>query len=233
MQLEVKANIHILSIDTSQKVCSVAISKNGEIIANTVLYNDKSASGLITPIIEQILLNCDLKPDALDAIAVGKGPGSYTGLRIAVSTAKGLCMAIEKPLIGINTLEGMAKQIAKYYPSDYLFCPMLDARRMEVFCAIYDSHINTIEETTSKIIDENSFSNLLAAHKIVFFGDGAAKCKVILSENKNAIFLENIFPNAGSIAELATIQYDKNQFENLVTFEPFYLKDFVGNIKES
>jgi tRNA threonylcarbamoyladenosine biosynthesis protein TsaB len=230
--LEQSTEVFILSIETSQKVCSAAIHKNGEIIASQALFNEKSASGLLTPIIEQLLKNCNLKPADLLAVAVAKGPGSYTGLRIAVSTAKGLCFAIDKPLIAVNTLEAMALQINNYFPNDYLFCPMLDARRMEVYCAIYSHQMEVLEDTNAKVIDESSFSELLSEKSVVFFGDGAAKCNETLGNNSNAIFLENqIFPSAETVGKLAFKSYKKGQFENLVTFEPFYLKDFIGNVK--
>ncbi|MES2796394.1 MAG: tRNA (adenosine(37)-N6)-threonylcarbamoyltransferase complex dimerization subunit type 1 TsaB [Bacteroidota bacterium] len=224
-------DIYLLSIETSQKVGSVAIHKNNELLASHTLYTEKSASSLLTPQIEQILSNCDLKPSELSAIAVAKGPGSYTGLRIAVSTAKGLCVAIDKPLISVNTLEAMACQISPFFPKHYLLCPMLDARRMEVYCMILNQNLEIVEKTHAKIIDEGSFSELLDKNIVVFFGDGAAKCKTALSQNKNAIFLERaIFPNAEKVGELAVKKFEKQQFENLVTFEPYYLKEFIGTV---
>jgi tRNA threonylcarbamoyladenosine biosynthesis protein TsaB len=230
--VEEHKEIYILSIETSQKVCSVAIHKNQELLINTTIFSDKSASGQLVPIIEQSLLNCQLKPNNLNAIAVAKGPGSYTGLRIAVSTAKGLCLAIDKPLIAINTLMAMAKQVVPFFPKNHLFCPMLDARRMEVYCAVFDSELNIVQITTAKIIDENSFVELLAENNVVFFGDGADKSMVILGKNRNAIFLDSkIYPSANQIGELAINKYEKGEYENLVTFEPYYLKEFVGNVK--
>lgn len=230
--MEKHKDIFILSIETSQKVCSVAIHKNQELLINTTIFSDKSASGQLVPIIEQSLLNCQLKPKDLNAVAVAKGPGSYTGLRIAVSTAKGLCLAIDKPLIAINTLKAMAKQVVPYFPKNYLFCPMLDARRMEVYCAIYDSEMNVVIDTNAKIINENSFDELLAENTVLFFGDGADKSRDILDKNRNAIFLNSkIYPSASQIGELAINKYEVEEFENLVTFEPYYLKEFVGNVK--
>lgn len=223
-------NCYILSIETSQKVSSVALHNGSELLASSTLFNEKSASGLLTPLIEQLLKNCNIKPTDLEAVAVAKGPGSYTGLRIATSTAKGLCLAIDKPLIAINTLEAMVLQVADFHPKSFLFCPMLDARRMEVYCALYDSNLNCLKNTEAKIIDENSFIALLSNTSIVFFGDGATKCKSFFGENKNAHFINNIWPSATTIGKLAFEKYLKNDFENLVTFEPFYLKEFVGNV---
>lgn len=230
--MEAEQDNFILSIEASQKVCSVAVHQNGKLLASNAIFSDKSASSTLTPQIEQLLLNCNLLPTNLTAIAVAKGPGSYTGLRIAVSSAKGLSMALEKPLIGVNTLEAMAAQICSYFPENYLLCPMLDARRMEVYCSIFDTQLKTIVETNAQVIDEQSFFEYLVNHKIVFFGDGAAKCKSIFANNKNAIFLEKeIFPIAETVGKLAFQQFEIGNFENLVTFEPFYLKDFVGNVK--
>jgi tRNA threonylcarbamoyladenosine biosynthesis protein TsaB len=224
-------DIYLLSIETSQKVGSVAIHKNNELLACQTIYTEKSASSLLTPQIEQILSNCGLKPTDLAAIAVAKGPGSYTGLRIAVSTAKGLCVAIDKPLIAVNTLEAMACQISPFFPKHYLLCPMLDARRMEVYCMILNQKLDIIEKTHAKIVDESSFSELLDENIVVFFGDGAAKCKAAFAQNKNAIFLEKaIFPNAETVGELAVRKFEKQEFENLVTFEPYYLKEFIGTV---
>jgi tRNA threonylcarbamoyladenosine biosynthesis protein TsaB len=221
---------YILSIETSQKVCSVALFNGPNLLASNTLYSEKTASSLLTPIIEQLLKNCELKPSELHAVAVAKGPGSYTGLRIATSTSKGLCLAIDKPLISVNTLQGMAAQIVDFYPNNYLFCAMLDARRMESYCAIFDSNLYFIQKTEAKILDESSFNELLTSHKLVFFGDGALKLKPLLANQENAIFIEkNIFPNAISIGQIAYQKYLNQAFENLVTFEPYYLKEFVGN----
>lgn len=200
-------------------------------LANQTLFTEKSSSGMLTPIIRQILENNNLSPNDLEAVAVAMGPGSYTGLRIAVSTAKGLCVAIDKPLIAVNTLEAMAWQVKNYFSEAFLLCPMLDARRMEVYCAVYDIHMNCLEETNAKIIDNNSFSELLEQKNVVFFGDGAEKCQSALSESKNAVFLnETIWPSATTVGYLANECFLKGKFENLVTFEPFYLKDFIGTV---
>jgi tRNA threonylcarbamoyladenosine biosynthesis protein TsaB len=219
----------ILSIETSSKVCSVAVHEQGIEVANFTLFTEKSSSSLLTPIIRQILENLNIKPVELEAIAVAKGPGSYTGLRIGVSTAKGLCLALEKPLIAINTLQAMALQVKGIYNQNHLICPMLDARRMEVYCAFYDNNNTEIEPTSAKIINENSFAELLEIKNVVFLGDGADKCKNILSANKNAVFhVMPISPNANTLGVLGWESFKKQQFENLVTFEPFYLKEFVG-----
>ena len=221
----------ILNIDTSTKVCSVALHNEGKLLAISELYTEKSHSGMLTILCESVVKNAGFSLPDLDAFAVAKGPGSYTGLRIGVSTAKGFCFALDKPLLVVNTLEAMAFQVKDFYDESYLICPMIDARRMEVFCQVLNNEMNIISETEAKIIDEESFSALLEQHKIVFIGDGSAKCQERIT-HPNAIFPKiEITPSAKTIGILATNLYEKSLFENIVTFEPFYLKDFVGTVK--
>ena len=183
---------------------------------------------MLTTLIQQAVEHAGFALSEVDAIAVAKGPGSYTGLRIAVSTAKGLCFALDKPLIAINTLEALALQVNPFFSEEYLFCPMLDARRMEVYCAVFDKDLNYIEPTQAKIIDSESFQDSLSQHKMVFFGDGAAKCQPVLSASANARFLKTeIYPSAKTVGQLAVALYDNRQFETVETFEPYYLKDFM------
>jgi tRNA threonylcarbamoyladenosine biosynthesis protein TsaB len=218
----------ILSIDTSTKVCSVALHIDGKLLAISELYTEKSHSGMLTTLCESVVKYAGFSLKSLDAIAVAKGPGSYTGLRIGVSTAKGFCFALDKPLIAINTLEAMAYQLKDFYDETHLLCPMIDARRMEVYFQILDNQMNVILETEAKIINELSFSEILNEKKVIFFGDGAAKCQAEITHN-NAIFLHTeIHPSAKTVGLLATNSLEKSLFENVVTFEPFYLKDFVG-----
>jgi tRNA threonylcarbamoyladenosine biosynthesis protein TsaB len=225
----------ILSIETSTKACSAAIHQDGKLLSVSELYNEKSSSGMLTTLIAHVVKTANLTFQDLDVIAVAKGPGSYTGLRIGVSTAKGLCFTLEKPLISVNTLEAMAHQLSigrrtvVNYQLSTILCPMLDARRMEVYCAVYDANtLNIVEPTQAKIIDETSFVDLLQDHKVIFFGDGAEKCRAILGENSNAIFLNDVvFPSAKSIGALATRAFENNQFESVADFEPYYLKEFM------
>jgi tRNA threonylcarbamoyladenosine biosynthesis protein TsaB len=218
----------ILSIDTSTKVCSVALHQDSKLLAVSELYTEKSHSGMLTTLCENVVKYAGFSLNALDAIAVAKGPGSYTGLRIGVSTAKGFCFALDKPLIAVNTLEAMAYQVKYFYDETHLLCPMIDARRMEVYCQVLDNQMNMISATEAKVIDGLSFSELLNENKIVFFGDGSAKCQAEITD-KNAIFLNTeIHPSAKTVGLLATNSFEKSLFENVVTFEPFYLKDFVG-----
>ena len=218
----------ILTIDTSTKVCSVALHSDGKLLAISELYTEKSHSGMLTTLCENVVRYAGFSLNDLDAFAVAKGPGSYTGLRIGVSTAKGFCFALDKPLIAVNTLEAMAYQLKDFYDETHLLCPMIDARRMEVYCQILDNQMNVISETEAKIINELSFSEILDEKKIVFFGDGATKCRAEIS-HKNAVFLNTeIHPSAKTVGLVATKSFEKSLFENVVTLEPFYLKDFVG-----
>jgi tRNA threonylcarbamoyladenosine biosynthesis protein TsaB len=217
----------ILQIETATSVCSVALSINGDTMALKELAAQNIHASSLTLFIEEVMGQAKLKYADLDAIAVSKGPGSYTGLRIGVSTAKGLCFALDKPLIGINTLEMMAKGFLTQHPHyGGLVCPMIDARRMEVFTAVFDSKLNVVEPVHAKIVDEKSFILELNQHYTTFIGDGAAKCKLVLA-NMNAHFSEENYNSATYMSSLAAQAFEKDQFEDVAYFEPFYLKDFV------
>lgn len=218
----------ILSIETSTTVSSVAIHEDGHMIASQSLHIDKSHSAYLAPSIKNLFETSGLQMKSIDAVAISKGPGSYTGLRIGTSTAKGICFGLDAKLIGINSLEAMAYGIVKYMPKDVILCPMIDARRMEVYCLIAKTDMSILEKTSSKIIDEKSFSDLLSKNKIVFIGNGAMKCKPALDSSKNTIFIDDIFPSAEHVGALAWQAYENNEFENLAYFEPYYLKDFIA-----
>ena len=217
----------LLSIETSTKVCSVALHRGSNLLASSEILIERSHSKFITVLIENLFLHSGEKMEDIDAIAISKGPGSYTGLRIGVSTAKGLCYALEKPLIAISTLESMAFEVNKFNSSKVLLCPMIDARRMEVYCALFDSEMKCQEEVAAKIIDEHSFSDILKGQSVLFFGDGAEKCKPLFNTNVNAIFINAVFPSAAAIGAMALQAYENKKFEDVAYFEPFYLKDFV------
>lgn len=218
----------ILSLDTSTASCSVALHQDGRLLGCYELFTERTSASMLTTLISDVVLQAGYELGQLDAVAVAKGPGSYTGLRIAVSTAKGLCFALDKPLLAVNTLAGMAEQVREYFPTDYTLCPMIDARRMEVYCAFYDTRGLEIQPTSAQIIDENSFSNWLTQGPVVFFGDGAAKCQSLLGEQPNALFPAiHIVPSARTIGQLATSAFSERRFEDIATFEPFYLKDFM------
>ncbi len=217
---------YILSLETATSVCSVALLHNKEIKASSHLFIGQSASSKLAVMIDELLNRCDMTPAQLNAVAVSAGPGSYTGLRIGVATAKGLCYALGIPLIAINTLESMVSKVSDQYPRGTLLCPMLDARRMEVYCLVTDSTREMLEPTQAKVIDEESFGELLSTKKIVFFGNGAIKCQEVITSD-NAIFLSDVYPSAEQIGELAYEKFNSKQFENLADFEPYYLKDFL------
>lgn len=228
----------ILNLETSTTVCSVSLAKDGRLLAVKEQNGDYSHAENLTLFIEDVIQQADVKLSDVDAIAVSKGPGSYTGLRIGVSTAKGLCYSLNKPLIAISTLQHISLSISEDPQFHFsglrsLYCPMLDARRMEVYCAMFDSLNNEIRPITAEIVDEHSFSDLLNNNMIYFFGDGAAKCKRVLSANKNAIFIDDIFPSAKNMIALSEQAFVNKMFEDVAYFEPFYLKDFVAGKKKA
>ncbi len=214
----------ILCLETATTNCSVALSIDGKVVAfreeNTNKY---SHSEKLHVFIEEVLNEAKLDKNNLDAIAISKGPGSYTGLRIGVSAAKGLCFALGVPLLAVPTLELLAQQVKI---EDCFIVPLLDARRMEVYSAVFDSEKKTIRETKAEIINENSFSDYLGQKTTVFLGDGAAKLQAIC-KNSNAIFLEDKFPSAKDMVSLAESKYKISDLENVAYFEPYYLKEFM------
>ncbi|WP_158795753.1 tRNA (adenosine(37)-N6)-threonylcarbamoyltransferase complex dimerization subunit type 1 TsaB [Pedobacter sp. L105] len=217
----------ILQIETATQVCSAALSVNGETIALKELAAQNIHAGSLTLFIEEVMEKAGVSYTDLDAVAVSSGPGSYTGLRIGVSTAKGICFAVDKPLIGISTLRMMAKGFLTLFP-DYtgLVCPMIDARRMEVFTGLYDASLQEILPVTAKIIDEHAYEEELASGQITFIGDGALKCSdSILSVN--AAFSSLNFNSAANMSSLADQAFNSVHFEDVAYFEPYYLKDFV------
>lgn len=222
----------ILCIETSTEVCSVSLADQGEIIAFKENLNGLSHSKLLTVYIDDILKENDLKVSDLDAVAVSEGPGSYTGLRIGVSAAKGLCFGAEIPLIAVSPLDAMTYGVSKRASelgigeADILV-PMLDARRMEVYSAKYDMNGERITEVTPLIIDEESFSDELEEFKMYFFGNGSAKCKEVIS-SENAIFVEDVITTSQNMAALAEAKFLKEDFVDVAYFEPFYLKSFVA-----
>lgn len=235
----------ILNIETATTVCSVALAKDGELIALKEINNGYTHAENLTVFIEEIVKEAKIKITDLDAIAISIGPGSYTGLRIGVSTAKGLCYGLGKPLIGISTLKCLTflVQSSKFKVQSRnetenislvpLLCPMLDARRMEVYCALYDDNLNEIEPIQAKIIDEHSFEEYLKSNTIYFFGDGAAKCREKLGTNANAVFIDNVFPSAAAMVSFSEEAFNAKKFEDVAYFEPYYLKDFVAGPKKA
>ncbi|UXP33912.1 tRNA (adenosine(37)-N6)-threonylcarbamoyltransferase complex dimerization subunit type 1 TsaB [Reichenbachiella agarivorans] len=215
----------ILSIDTSTKSGSVALVQNQQVIGSQQYNIDKSHSSLLHVMIDQLMTNTGISLKEVDAIAISEGPGSYTGLRIGTSAAKGLCYSLDIPLVAVNTLEGMAYQVHKYAPQVDMYAPMIDARRMEVYTALFNAKFECVSETEPMIINETSFAKELEGNKILFFGDGAAKCQASI-QHPNALFIGDVHPCAVDMGILGERKYDQSLFENVVSFEPFYLKEF-------
>lgn len=216
---------HILSIETATNVCSVALHQNAELLGHQELFVEKSHSRLLTVVIDELISHCGMSLKDLDAIAVSEGPGSYTGLRIGVSTAKGLCYSLGIPLLGVSTLEALLRSVQPFISNSSLLCPMIDARRMEVYCLLANEKGEVIEPVHAEIIDENSFKDQLEDKKIVFFGNGSDKCQQVIA-SPNASYVDSVTPNAKNIGKIAADKYLNQEFVDLAYFEPFYLKDF-------
>ncbi|PKQ62474.1 tRNA (adenosine(37)-N6)-threonylcarbamoyltransferase complex dimerization subunit type 1 TsaB [Labilibaculum filiforme] len=225
----------LLHIETSTAVCSVALGKDGELLALKETKDGMKHATHLTVFIQDILKENNFTPNDLDGVAISMGPGSYTGLRIGVSTAKGICYGANLPLLAINTLQAMTQpllgdkkilaQLSK--PEEAYYCPMIDARRMEVYTALYNNKNEITRAISADIIDEKSFSEELSKREIVFFGDGSSKCKDVI-KSKNGIFLAEVTPSAIGMIEMAETKFQNKEFEDVAYFEPFYLKDFVA-----
>ena len=216
----------ILNIETATKNCSVSVADGAKILAFKELNEGKfSHAEKLHSFILEVIEVAKIEMNDLNAVAISKGPGSYTGLRIGVSTAKGLCYALNIPLISIATLKCLALQVPDN-TYDYMV-PLLDARRMEVYSAVFDRRHIQVRETKAEIIDGKSFTKLLEKGKVCFLGDGAEKCIEVI-KHKNALFLAGKYPSSHEMAILADQKYKDKAFEDLAYFEPFYLKDFVA-----
>ena len=215
--------IYILNIETATKNCSVSLAKNGEtIFCREIAEQGYSHAEKLHVFIEEILKETGVSAQDLKAIAVSKGPGSYTGLRIGVSTAKGLCYALEIPLISVDTLQVLAEQVVI---ENGLIVPMIDARRMEVYSAIFDANHNKIMEVQAEILTEESYAEITEA--LYFIGDCQEKCKTVLTKSNFHFLPEIIYPSANEMSILSYEKFAKNEFEDVAYFEPFYLKDFL------
>ena len=216
---------YILHLETSTKQCSVALAHKGELLASRILLNESfSHSEKLHLFISEVLQEAKLKSADLDAVAVSKGPGSYTGLRIGVAAAKGLCFGLDIPLIALNALEILV-QASTEQNTDYII-PMMDARRMEVYTAVFDSRRNWVEDTSALVLSRDSFKELLKDQTVLVLGDGAQKFKE-LNPEINAVFPSEIFyPKAVDMISLAWEKFNSQVFVSLAYFEPFYLKDF-------
>lgn len=219
----------LLLIETATPVCSVALARDGEILME--LHSDESNahSSQLSPFIGQLFDRCGLVPAQLDAVCVSSGPGSYTGLRIGVSTAKGFCYALDRPLLAVPTLQGMAAQYYAQHP-DYkgMVCPMIDARRMECYTAVFASPADELKPVSADIITEGIYDQYLDRGEVTFIGDGAEKTRPILDLHANARYAADFRISAAGMLPVALDRLQAGRFEDVAYFEPYYLKDFVA-----
>ena len=222
-------SIYILNIETSTKACSVAIHNDGKLLnCKESVTEEFSHSEKLLLFISDVMNESRISFSQLNAVAVSMGPGSYTGLRIGVSTAKGLCYALDIPLISVSTLQAMAYGMLSVSKAD-LFCPMIDARRMEVYSAFFDSDNIMVRKIQADIVDGSSYDVELKK-KVIFFGDGSDKLKGVI-KHKNAIFQSDFYPSSEFIGVLSYNKFVESNFEDIAYFEPYYLKDFVAGKK--
>lgn len=223
----------LLAIETSTHICSVALWQDGKLLALKESDEKNVHSRLLSSMIIQLLDENKVSKDDIVAIAVSMGPGSYTGLRIGVSIAKGLCYGWSKPLIAVDTIKAQAAQYIltvnhhKTGSENILLCPMFDARRMEVYTALYDIALNEISPPEAMVVDSTSFNEFLIHKEVFFFGNGAAKCKELITSS-NAVFVENVNPSSLGVAYLAEKLFQENKFVDVAYFEPFYMKEFIA-----
>lgn len=215
----------ILSIETSTAVCSVALHENGRLLAVMEIHQEYSHASKLGPLVNELTNIADIKIDKINAVAISSGPGSYTGLRIGTSLAKGLCYSLDIPLVAVPTLKILAAGVGPLHGIDSLLCPMIDARRMEVYCQLFDSKLEEYEPIKSVIVDERSFEKFLNIKSVVFFGNGALKCREVIV-HENAKFLLDINPSATQLGDLAFKKFSQGEVENLFDFVPHYLKEF-------
>ena len=220
----------ILSIETATANCSVALHLGGKLLELLELNQPNIHASQTFVFIQEVMNRTGFDFNALDAVAVSKGPGSYTGLRIGVSASKGFCYGLKIPLIGIGTLQNMALSAKEFALNNgyHLLMPMLDARRMEVYSQAFDTDLNPIDAPNAVVLNENSYSNYLNSKKVLFFGNGMEKAKNLLEKNSNSGFLSQIIPTASNTGALAINKFLNNEFEDVAYFEPFYLKEFVS-----
>lgn len=224
-----------LLIETSTDACSVAVSEGDKIIGSEYIQEYKAHARLLIPMVEKLLKETSTSLQECAAIAVSEGPGSYTGLRVGVSSAKGLCFGSGVPLLGIPTLDILAQRGIECVKSEKgVIVPMLDARRMEVYCAVYDTNGTRLSDVKAEILDENSFEELFTNYdQVIFIGDGAEKFDVCLNDEKRSkATIIGCRPDARYMAGPAVSSYKKEEFKDIAYFEPFYLKDFVAGVSK-
>lgn len=223
----------ILCIETGTDVCSVGLARDGELLSLRESDEGRDHARKVGVFVDELLREMDLAPDELDAVAVGKGPGSYTGLRIGVSFAKGLCYGLQKPLVAVGSLDALVEVAREDYEAGILqvddwdravLCPMVDARRMEVYAQLFDAEGRPLSEVSAEVVDADSFAACRSAGRpFVIFGNGARKCADVLPDAT----LVSVTPSARGLARLAQQALDEGRTEDIAYFEPFYLKDFV------
>lgn len=216
----------ILNLETATAVCSVAVCRDGVPLTQVQAAEERAHASKLTTLIQECLSKSKVGFSDLDAVAVSNGPGSYTGLRIGISTAKGICYAIEKPLITVGTLEAMAAGWFAQHKKEILVCPMIDARRMEVYTGIFDSALENVMPVQALVLEDDSFRAQLETCQMMFIGDGMPKCKDVLSRHSNALFDADFLPSASGVGIRAEAFFGKGLFEDLSAAGPFYLKEF-------
>ena len=219
---------NILLIESATKVCSVGVLKGEEVFVKEEFNENFSHAENLTVFVEEVMKKANLTMSELNAVAVSSGPGSYTGLRIGVSLAKGICYALNIPLISVDTLQYLAqREFFEHFSADSFYViSMIDARRMEVYCNVFDEDNKALSETTNKIIEPDSFKELLDKKKVFFVGDAAEKCQSVI-EHPNAVFLPDALCSANKMASIASAKFKSNKFEDTAYYVPFYLKSFV------
>lgn len=222
----------ILNLETATTVCSVSLAENGRQICARELDQGFTHAENLHGFILEVLKEAGLEARQLNAVAVSKGPGSYTGLRIGVSTAKGLAYALGVPLIAVDTLQIMSHKARSLATGEGFYCPMIDARRMEVYTAFYNTALDQVQPIEALIVDESSIQAFRQYSKIWFFGDGMPKCRELLSQLPAADFIDNCFPSASHMCELSFHKFQAGAVEDVAYFEPFYLKDFLITAKK-
>ncbi len=223
----------ILLIETSASVCSVGLGVDGKLVALREEHVPNRHAELLSVFCEEIMGETNSRPSDLNAVAISGGPGSYTGLRIGTSTAKGYCFALNIPLISIPTLESMARGMRNVASSKDLFCPMMDARRMEIYSATYTHDLQLVKDVIPVILDETSFEIELSQGVVWFSGDGMEKSREILSKHPNARFTDQGNQSAKHLVEAAEMKFRRQEFEDLAYYVPFYLKTFNPGPKRS
>ena len=218
---------YLLALETSSSICSVALFQDHTMLGISELQIEKSHSSHITVLIDQLLQNCQVPLSALAAIVLSGGPGSYTGLRIGSSTAKGLCFSLDIPLIEVSTLQALATGAIALSPRSQadLFCPMIDARRMEVYTTLLSRDLETVVPVSPVVLTAESFQEPLSHKRILFFGSGAAKAQALLDHNPNALFLDGLQVSARWLGKEGLEKYQKGLWEDVAYYEPFYLKE--------